>query len=232
MRAAALLVLLVQTAALAQSPSALRARRRHHRAVLHARSARATRIDAGEDELTPVTRTVERRAPAAAEESEEKPTPPTPAPTPAVLRAEPPAPKVRAVQARRYDLLGGGLALLVGAYGADVGLTAALGHRPLTNAAIPFAGPILQLRESYGTTSVTYPNSGDPTADGNAVQSQRSMNRSLQIAIDVALVADFAAQLAGATLAVVGAAVKTTRYERVPAKVTVQATASGLRGTF
>jgi hypothetical protein len=139
------------------------------------------------------------------------------APPPAMLAGTPapPPPSPSALhRKRRWGLFGGGLAMFLIGYGADIGLTYGLNHQPATNSLIPFAGPILQTRESWALLPPA--NSGNPQVDVPANQRISAVNAQIQTGAYVALAVDCAVQLVGTTLVIAGVVGKApTKYAAI-----------------
>jgi hypothetical protein len=132
--------------------------------------------------------------------------PPEAAPPPAIVApaiADSPARHADLGRQRHWGLLGGGLALFVGGYALDVGLSYGLGHQPAATSLIPIAGPLVQMGESWAMVAPAA--SGNPAVDGPANERIASVNHTIQTAAYAVLGVDFVLQLAGATLTVVGA---------------------------
>jgi hypothetical protein len=129
----------------------------------------------------------------------------------------------------RWDLLGGGIALFLGGYALDVGLSYGLGHDTSTSL-IPLAGPLLQLRDRWGTIG--------PTQSGNAIIDQAGnagisvVNQVIQDAAYVMLSVDFVLQLAGAAMTVVGAVGHPPRRYAMPRDVAWSVSPGGVRVRF
>jgi len=140
------------------------------------------------------------------------------APPPAILGSVPaPRPQSHASdlhRQRRWGLFGGGLAMFLVGYGADIGVTYGLKHEPATTSLIPFAGPLLQVRESWAL--VPPANSGNAQVD--AVNNQRiaAFNAQLQQGAYAVLAVDCAIQLIGTGLAIAGVVGKApTKYASI-----------------
>jgi hypothetical protein len=110
---------------------------------------------------------------------------------------------------RRYGLMAGGLTLFAIGYVADAGVTYGVHHDPAGVSLIPLIGPLIQCGESFGYH-------GPMVATGNA-QIDAQMNAQIHQASDliaavtyVGLAVDFAAQLAGLTMAIIGVSTRHT----------------------
>jgi hypothetical protein len=128
-----------------------------------------------------------------------------PAPPPAVLPSSTSAPQPRAVESRerRWGLFSGGLALFLGGYALDIGLSYGINHAGAGKSLIPIVGPLVQMGDDWSV--VTPENSGNPQVDQQVNQRIDAVNHAVQTAAYCVLAVDFALQLAGATMAVVGA---------------------------
>jgi hypothetical protein len=132
---------------------------------------------------------------------------------------------------RRWGLFGGGLALFLVGYGADIGVTYGLGHQPATMSLIPIAGPLIQMGDSWAMVAPS--NTGNPDVDGPANQRIASINQSIQIAAYAVLAVDFAMQVAGTAMAIAGAVGRRAHYEvGTPRKFAIAPAAHGLRVQF
>jgi hypothetical protein len=138
------------------------------------------------------------------------------APPPAML-ASVPEPKKRATdlgRQRRWGLFGGGVALFLIGYGADIGLSYGLHHEPATNSLIPIAGPLVQMRDSWAM--VARAQTGNPQVDVPANQRIDAVNAQIQTVAYAALAVDCAIQVIGATLTVAGVVGKSrTKYAAI-----------------
>jgi hypothetical protein len=124
--------------------------------------------------------------------------PPSTAPPNLRLTETSPAPP------RRWGQLAGGLVLFFAGWGADLGLSYGLGptvQRPWL-AAIPLIGPLAQMGESWSVVTPTQTGNAQVDAEANARIAE--INRATQTAAYVVLAVDFALQLAGLTMAIVG----------------------------
>jgi hypothetical protein len=115
--------------------------------------------------------------------------------------ARPPPPDVH--RQRRWGMFGGGLAMFLIGYGADIGLTYGLNHQPATNSLIPFVGPILQTRENWAL--VPQATTGNAQLAAPANQRIADANAQIQVGAIVALAVDCAVQLVGTSLVIAGA---------------------------
>jgi hypothetical protein len=151
------------------------------------------------------------------------------APPPAVLPGVP-APSVTERPAdlhrkRRWGMFGGGLAMFLIGYGADIGVTYALNHQPATNSLIPFVGPILQTRESWALVPAAH--TGNPQVDGPANQNIAAVNSQIQTAAYAVLAVDCAVQIIGTSLTIAGVVGKApTKY------AAIEPTGTGVRVRF
>ncbi len=109
------------------------------------------------------------------------------APPPGYVPTTAPEPE-RVVRQPRWRLFGAGLALFLVGYLGDISITYGLGHEPASESAIPIAGPLMQLRDSYSED-----------------------NKNLATPF---LVTGFAMQAAGALMAILGLAL----WTKVPAE--------------
>jgi hypothetical protein len=150
------------------------------------------------------------------------------APPPAVLDGAPaPRPPSRTDlhRQRRWGLFGGGLAMFLIGYGADIGLTYGFNHQPATNSLIPFAGPLIQTGESWAM--VARAKTGNPQVDVPANQRIDYVNAQIQTAAYAILAVDCAVQLIGTGLAIAGVVGKApTKY------AAIEPSGSGLRVRF
>jgi hypothetical protein len=136
---------------------------------------------------------------------ETEPPPPANVAPPAVPLIAPPAPAVEYERPpRRWGMFGGGVALWAAAYAADVGVTFGFHHDPGTVALVPLVGPLIQLGDKYGYQG-PLPMTGNATLDAQMAQQIAQANTLIQTVTYVGLALDFAGQLTGITLALVGA---------------------------
>ena len=150
--------------------------------------------------------------------------------TPSLDLPSPARPTVDVVEAhpRRYGLMAGGLTLFAAGWVADIGVTFGTHHDTPNASLIPLVGPLIQCGESYGYH-------GPMVATGNA-QFDQQQNAQIKSASDLiagltyaGLAIDFAAQLTGLTLAIVGAATHKTEL-RLTRRGGAQPTRLSLRG--
>jgi hypothetical protein len=158
------------------------------------------------------------------------PAPPPPAviEPPPPLPPPPPPPRDAPGRERRWGLFGGGLAMFLVGYGLDIGISYGLGHNPAATSLIPIAGPLVQMGDSWAMVAPS--NSGNPQIDGPANERIASVNHTIQTAAYAVLAVDFALQLAGATMVVVGVVGRTPAYES--RRVAVVPTANGFAVRF
>ena len=109
---------------------------------------------------------------------------------------------VASARERRWSLFGGGLALLAAGWATDVGLSYGLGHAQASSSLIPLAGPLVQMRESWAMIAPA--RTGNAQLDAAAQPRIDEANRAIQQVAYAALALDFAMQLAGSTMLVVG----------------------------
>lgn len=158
----------------------------------------------------------------------------TPAPEPAVVSrpelTQAPAPPVE--RQRRWGLFGGGVALFAGGYALDIGLTYGIGHDPPALSLIPVIGPLIQLGDSWAM--IPPAQTGNPQVDAQANPQIAQVNHTISSVAYAVLAVDFVLQLAGLTMAIVGAA--TTRpiggYASRPSKTAWSWRGAGLAVTF
>ena len=103
---------------------------------------------------------------------------------------------------RRWSLFGGGLALLVAGWAADIGLSYGLGHERAATSFIPVAGPLVQMGDSWAM--VPRAATGNAEVDAQAQPQIDRANRTIQEVAYGVLAVDFAMQLAGSTMMVIG----------------------------
>jgi hypothetical protein len=131
---------------------------------------------------------------------------------------------------RRWGLMSGGLSLFAVAYAADAGVTYGFHHDPAGVSLIPVIGPLVQMGDHYGYQgpSVTTP---DPSFNKQTNDQIQSASTLISTVTYVGLAVDFAAQLAGVTMAIVGAATHKTVL-RAGRSRSVAFTGRGLGVTF
>ena len=127
---------------------------------------------------------------------------------------------------RKWGLFSGGLVLLLAGWAADIGLSYGLDHHPAATSFIPVVGPLVQMGDSWAMVP--------PAATGNAqidAQAQPRIdqaNHTIQQVAYAVLAVDFALQLAGSTMMVVGIVGHDEhRADRV--SVSIAPTANGAR---
>lgn len=103
---------------------------------------------------------------------------------------------------RRWSLFGGGLALFLAGWALDVGATYGSGHEPAAMSLIPVFGPLVQMGESWAM--VPPAKTGNPQIDAQAQPRIDDANHTIQQVAYAVLALDFAMQLAGTTMLVVG----------------------------
>jgi hypothetical protein len=133
------------------------------------------------------------------------------APPPPAIVAPPaePVATVLITKKPRWGLVGGGITLFLAGYAANLGMSYGLSNPDASHAIIPLIGPLVQMGDKWGITSA-------PAASGNAQVDKEintrtaQVNDTIQTVAYVVLSLDFALQLAGAILAVVGGTTKHT----------------------
>jgi hypothetical protein len=195
--------------------------RTRHRSTKQARAqlraANATTTVAEMDPNVPVERTprvVLTPEPAAAVTVAPDVLAPPPSPPADVTRRE-----------RRWGLFAGGTALFLSGYSLDIGLTYGLGHQPSGTSLVPLVGPLIQMGDTW--TVVSPSTSGNSQVDQVANQKIAEVNHAAQTAAYAVLAVDFAMQLAGVTMAIVGLVGKKPERDR-----RIVPTACGLKVTF
>ena len=132
-------------------------------------------------------------------------------------------------RSRRWSLFGGGLGLFVAGYALDVGLTYGVGHQPAATSLIPLVGPLVQMGESWAM--VPRVATGNTQVDAQAQPRIDDANHTIQQVAYAVLAVDFAMQLVGATMAVVGiVGHDDARADRVT--VTISPTSNGAMVRF
>lgn len=161
--------------------------------------------------FTSVTSAAPRRAPRAALQRPAL----IEAPAPVIL-APPPTTTVVVEERRRWGLFGGGLALFLVGYGANIGVAYGVPNSNPGHAFIPLVGPLVQMGDRFAV-AVPAP-TGNAQVDQMITTRAAEVNGTIQNAAYAILAVDFAMQLAGLTMAIVGAATKTTSvtYEKSP----------------
>jgi hypothetical protein len=115
---------------------------------------------------------------------------------------------------RRWGMMSGGVALFAAAWVADVGVTYGFHHDPQGVSLIPLIGPLIQCGDKYGYQG-PMPMTGNPTVDKQMAQQIGQANSLIQGVTYAGLAIDFVGQLAGLTLAIVGATTHRTEWSRV-----------------
>jgi hypothetical protein len=103
---------------------------------------------------------------------------------------------------RRWSLFGGGLALFLAGWALDIGLSYGLGHDPAATSLIPVFGPLVQMGDSWAMVPPS--RSGNAQVDAMAQPRIDDANHTIQQVAYAVLALDFAMQLAGSTMLVVG----------------------------
>ena len=103
---------------------------------------------------------------------------------------------------RRWSLFGGGLGLFLAGYALDIGLSYGLDHQPAATSLIPVFGPLVQMGDSWAMVPPSH--SGNAQADATAQPRIDDANHTIQQVAYAVLALDFAMQLAGSTMFVVG----------------------------
>ncbi|HXU70786.1 MAG TPA: hypothetical protein VN947_15720 [Polyangia bacterium] len=132
---------------------------------------------------------------------------------------------------RRWSLFGGGLALLVAGWALDIGLSYGLDHNPAATSLIPVAGPLVQMGDSWAM--VPPARTGNAMVDAQAQPRIDDANHTIQQVAYVVLAVDFAMQLAGSTMMVVGLVGHDEhRADRVTVSIAPTANGARLRVRF
>jgi hypothetical protein len=123
-----------------------------------------------------------------------------------------------AVQARkkpRWGLFGGGLALFLAGWAADLGATYGVPGGVSNHAWIPLVGPLVQMGDKWGIDPRTQ-HTGNPQVDSQIDSRAAQLNSTIQNVAYAVLAIDFGIQLAGTVMAIVGASTKTWAIEAGP----------------
>jgi hypothetical protein len=127
---------------------------------------------------------------------------------------------------RRWSLFGGGLALFLAGWALDIGLSYGLEHERAATSFIPVAGPLVQMGDSWAM--VPRAATGNAQIDAQAQPQIDQANHTIQSVAYAVLAVDFAMQLAGSTMMVVGIVghddVRADRFS-----VTIAPTGNGVR---
>jgi hypothetical protein len=120
-------------------------------------------------------------------------------------------------QQRRWGLFGGGVALFVAGYAADIGASYGLKNPGASHSIVPLIGPLIQMGDKW-TIQMETPKTGDPMLDAQVSSRVNEVNNQIQTAAYVVLAIDFALQASGVIMAIVGATTKHTKvtYEKSP----------------
>lgn len=103
---------------------------------------------------------------------------------------------------RRWSLFGGGLALFLAGWALDIGLSYGLGHNGAAESLIPVVGPLVQMNDNWSMIPPMH--SGNAMVDAQAQPRIDDANHTIQQVAYAVLALDFAMQLAGSTMLVVG----------------------------
>jgi hypothetical protein len=148
-----------------------------------------------------------------------------------LVTAPPPPPSIE--RSRRWGLFAGGLTLFSAGYALDIGLTYGVGHQPSTTSLIPLVGPLIQLADDW--SMVPQAQTGNSQIDTQANAQIAQVNHTIQIVAYAVLAVDFAFQLAGLTMAIVGVATHrdvVRPYASRPARTAWSFTGNGLAVRF
>jgi hypothetical protein len=126
-----------------------------------------------------------------------------------------PTPSVHAVKRPRWGLFGGGLALFLAGWAADVGAAYGVPGGVSSHAWIPLVGPLIQMGDKWGIDPKTM-HTGNVQVDAQIDSRAAQVNSSIQDAAYAVLAIDFGLQLAGAVMAIVGVSTKTWAIETGP----------------
>ena len=131
---------------------------------------------------------------------------------------------------RRWGMMAGGITLWAIAYAADIGVTYGFHHEPGGMSAIPLVGPLIQCGEKYGYQG-PMPMTGNAAVDKQMADQIAQANTLIQSVTYLGLALDFAGQLTGITLALVGALTHKD-LASTGSSVRVAATGRGLSVSF
>jgi hypothetical protein len=120
---------------------------------------------------------------------------------------------------RRFGLMGGGLALLVASWIADIGVAYGLHAGGSSRSLIPLVGPMIQLSDHYGYQG-QIPTTGNARTDMQIAAQVGQANSLIQGITYAALGIDLALQLTGAALAIAGAVSRRATFTRVASRAT------------
>ena len=127
---------------------------------------------------------------------------------------------------RRWSLFGGGLALFLAGWALDIGLSYGLGHDPAATSLIPVVGPLVQMSESWAMIAPA--RSGNAQVDAAAQPRIDDANHTIQQVAYAVLALDFAMQLAGSTMLVVGV-IGNDEHKADRVSVSIAPMANGMR---
>jgi hypothetical protein len=156
----------------------------------------------------------------------------TSAPPAAVVA--PPEPDQIGVRPRRprWLLVGAGVALFLLGYLGDIGATYGYHHEPGATSAIPLVGPFLQAGQRYGLDGPPV-DSGDPAYDMKETKRLSDASALITSAAVASAVLAGVAQLAGATLAILGGVLPLRAHAHAsPARVRLEPDVAGGRLTL
>jgi hypothetical protein len=152
-----------------------------------------------------------------------------PGPSAPSLHLEEPRPEIDH-RPRRWGMMAGGITLWAVAYAADIGVTYGFHHDPSGVAAVPLVGPLIQCGDKYGYQG-PMPMTGNAAVDKQMADQIAQANTLIQTVTYLGLALDFAGQLTGITLALVGALTHKD-LASTGSSVRVAATGRGLSVSF
>jgi hypothetical protein len=175
------------------------------------------------------TTLVEDEPPKTGTVSEPKAEAPGPSVQPS-LHLEEPRPAEVDHRPRRWGMMAGGISLWAVAYAADIGVTYGFHHDPSGVSAVPLVGPLIQCGDKYGYQG-PMPMTGNAAVDKQMADQIAQANTLIQTVTYLGLALDFAGQLTGITLALVGALTHKD-IASTGSSVRVAATGRGLSVSF